>query len=61
MSDELSDVLSSLKSSDVEIDSTGRIVVKDPETSRKLQELATVEPLALGDNNNCNNGCKPLE
>ncbi|MEV4434943.1 hypothetical protein [Streptomyces sp. NPDC049555] len=57
MSPSLSEVLAGLTPDDVEIDDSGRVVIKNRELARQVQELsAAATPLV--DNSNCNHGCR---
>ena len=57
MTETLSQVLAGLTASDVKVDQSGRIMIKDPEKARQLQELADEVELAAT-NSGCNHNCK---
>lgn len=59
MSDTLSEVLAGLTASDVKVDESGRIVIKDPDVARRLKELPLAEAEAAATNSGCNHNCKP--
>lgn len=59
MADTLSQVLAGLTASDVEVDESGRIKIKDPDVARRLKELSDAAPAADETNTNCNHSCHP--
>ncbi|MFF9022433.1 hypothetical protein [Streptomyces eurythermus] len=61
MSSELDEVLSGLKPSDVMIDSSGRIVLKDAELAKRVRELGADAPMADTNFSDCNHNCHPTE
>ncbi|MEU1310983.1 hypothetical protein ABZ419_19130 [Streptomyces cinnamoneus] len=57
MSDALSQALAKLTAADVEVDESGRVVIKDQNLAQQLKSLSAAAT-PLGDNSNCNHGCR---
>ncbi|MEU1310986.1 hypothetical protein ABZ419_19145 [Streptomyces cinnamoneus] len=57
MPDALSKILSGLTAADVEIDESGRVVIRNQELAQQVKDLSgAATPLV--DNDNCNHGCR---
>ena len=61
MPEDLGKVLAELKPSDVAIDRTGRIVIKNPELAKRVQELGADAPMDSPNGSDCNHNCAPEE